>query len=231
MIQSDRQLFNALLPLMPAKGKFIEIGSRVGEDFSLTLHRRGWSGYCIEADPNLSKKVTRLYRNAPNIQSFNYCVSSESGHKTFYCNPHGVGSVFKKRTTGEDAGLNAKRRAKPVQVPSITLMDFWEKQGKPDIDLLVMDAEGCDAEILLGSDFSEFRPKYIMAETSFFFYYLEPHDINNVEKVMEMVCEHLKSFGYRTTMFSNDRGYKKKYFRQLKDFPMNIVWEPDDKSD
>ena len=104
-------------------------------------------------------------------------------------------------------------------------MDFWKQQEKPDIDLLVMDAEGCDAEILLESDFSEFRPKYIMAETGLFFYYIKPHDVHNCKKVLDMVNSHLKSFNYSTLMFSNDLKYKRKYFKEIRNLPMNIVWE------
>lgn len=225
---SDDLLFEELCKRLPRQGHFIEIGSRDGKDNSYKLAIKGWGGFCIEANPNVANYALKeTYKNKPQVKTFNYCVTSKGGNVDFYVhkgvvNP-GVSSVFKERVSGRDAGLDRPFHD-AVSVPSISLTEFWLNQDEPSIDLLMMDTEGCDAEIILSTDFSDFKPKFILAETTFLYYYLNPRSLSNNIIVWEMINEHLSSFGYKLIIQNNCKEYKMRYFPELMDMPINSVW-------
>lgn len=230
-------LFEELCKRLPRQGHFIEIGSRNGKDNSYKLVLKGWGGFCIEANPSIANYALKeTHKNTPQVKTFNYCVTSKGGNVDFYVHKcscanvdclsvvnSGVSSVFKERVSGRDAGLNRPFHD-AVSVPSITLTEFWLNQCKPSIDLLMMDTEGCDAEIILSTDFSDFKPKFILAETTFLYYYLNPRSTSNNIIVWEMINEHLSSFGYKLIIQNKWKEYKMKYFTELMDMPMNAVW-------
>jgi len=94
---------------------------------------------------------------------------------------------------------------------------------------LITDCEGEDVNILLSTDFSNFRPKYIFSETTFLFYckgYEGRKDRKLItEEVYTKLTNHMKKFNYKL-IFSNDMiDYKKKYFPELLGYPMNCCWE------
>lgn len=224
----ENKLFNMLSEHLPEIGCFIEIGCRDGRDHSLFLSKNGWSGYCIEANPDIANSMlVETHKNNDDIKTFNYCVTDKVGHVDFYIEDSpksGVSSIFKERASGNDSGIN-RRIKKKVSVESITLFDFWLNENSPQIDLLLIDTEGSDANILLSTDFSEFKPNFIMAETTFLYYNREPHKKENNLLVWDEVNNHLGKNGYEVLLMNNILEYKNKYCPELMDTPMNTIWK------
>lgn len=226
---NEKMLFAKLCDHLPDSGCFIEVGSNNGRDHCFRLATQsGWRGFCIEANPEIANfGLKKTYENIPEVKTFNYAVTSSRGKVELHIEStenSGVSSIFENRATGLDSGIS-RRISKTLSVSSISLYDFWLEQNKPDVDLLMTDTEGCDAEIILSTDFSYFRPKFIMAETTFMYYYLTPHLKSNNKIVWSMLNKHLKDFGYDLMLQNNDLNYKKRYCPELIDTPMNAVWK------
>jgi len=227
ILGDEYTLFRALLPLLPEVGNFMEIGSRNGRDHCYSLYKNGWSGFCVEANPDIAwGGLLETYGHEPRVKTFNYFISDKRG-LTKFCienTPNsGVSSAFYNRATGIDSGISRPLK-KIIEVPSIPLIDFWKENDQPKIDLLMLDIEGYDASVLLSTDFSIFSPKFIMAETGTCYYHIEPHEKSNGITVWNMIIEHMKKFGYELIMTNNDFDYKKRYCPELMDIPMNGVW-------
>lgn len=226
---NESLLFGELYKQLPNGGRFIEIGSRDGKDHCFRLTTKdGWTGFCVEANPEIANySLKKTYENLPEVRTFNYAVTATKGSVDFYIEAaknSGVSSIFKNRASGQDSGIR-RTISKIVSVPSISLYDFWLSVKKPPVDLLMIDTEGCDAEIIMSTDFSDFKPEFIMAETTFMYYYLEPHLKSNNIKVWDMINEHLSSCGYELILQNNDINYKRQFCPELIDTPMNAVWK------
>jgi FkbM family methyltransferase len=228
MLTTDEKgLFTSIKHLLPSTGYFLEVGSRDGRDHCYSLSQKGWGGFCIEANPEIANTtLLNTYKNNPKVKTFNYCVSENTGTTTFYVEStsnSGVSSKFIDRATGADSGINRSVK-KTVEVPTITLNDFWDSQNQPELDFLMTDAEGCDASILLATDFSEFRPKVIMSEVTFCYYHIEPILKSNASLVWELLQKHMSEYGYVIEGANDQPAYKAVWCPELLGLPMNAVW-------
>tara|TARA_Y100000004_G_C8838374_1_gene379374 strand:- start:52 stop:798 length:747 start_codon:yes stop_codon:yes gene_type:complete len=226
IITNENGLLASVQHLFPQTGTFLEIGSRNGRDHCYSLSLKGWKGFCIEANPEIIPRLSATYKDNLEVQTFNYCVSDKTGSTKFYIErtPNsGVSSKFKDRATGNDSGIN-RRIKKVVEVPTITLNEFWDNQNQPKIDFLITDAEGCDASILLSTDFSQFRPNLIMSEITFCYYHITPIKKSNAFLVWESLQKHMSNYGYVLEQCNDMPGYKAKYAPELLGLPMNAVW-------
>ena len=233
---SEKYLFSQLKTLLPENGFFLEIGcTGSSQDHCYNLSSQGWSGLCIEANPNNCNPGSVLYesyKNKENIKILNYCVCEDTTKNNsieFYIEDSknsGVSSVFKERASGGDSGIN--RSIKKITVPTITLEKIKSKYIKKNkISLLVIDTEGSDAGIVLSTNFNNIQPEFVMVETSFCHYYLNNDNSSRYEKskkVWEMLKNHMNSFRYDLIFTNNDLKYKRQYCPDLMNIPMNAVW-------
>jgi hypothetical protein len=110
------------------------------------------------------------------------------------------------------------------------LNTFVEQENIKECDLLMTDCEGEDVNILLSTDFSKFKPKYIFSETTFCgLYYKDILNSKNrrekTQEVYNMLLTHMEKFNYKLILSNDMTGYKKQFFPDLIGFPMNCCWE------
>lgn len=227
--KDEKYLFNKLKYLLPKKGHFIEIGARDGKDHCYTLCKEKWSGHCIEANPDIAVELKKTYENNNNIKCFNYAITNEDKNVTFYIESNhnsGTSSLYKSRANATDAKLN-RHIKKEVTVLGKKLNTFVEEENIKECDLLLTDCEGEDVNILLSTDFSKFKPKYIFSETTFLFYYKSEfkNRRKKTQEVYNMLLAHMEEFNYKLILSNDMIGYKKRFFPDLIGFPMNCCWE------
>lgn len=233
IITDDKGILASVQHLFPPTGTFLEVGSRDGRDHCYSLSRKGWRGFCIEANPEVIPSLSATYKDNPEVKTFNYCVGDKTGGTTrLYIESSyntAVSSKFKDRATGNDSGINRTIK-KEVEVSTITLTDFWDNQNQPEIDFLITDTEGCDASILLSTDFSKFRPKLIMSEINHCYYHITPIKKSNAFLVWESLQKHMSNYGYVLEQCNDMPEYKEKYVPELVGLPMNAIWRLDENS-
>lgn len=95
---------------------------------------------------------------------------------------------------------------------------------------MITDTEGCDASILLSTDFSQFRPKLIMSEINHCYYHITPIKKSNAFLVWESLQKHMSNYGYVLEQCNDMPEYKEKYVPELAGLPMNAVWRLNENS-
>ena len=232
-------LFQKLIEILPKKGIFIEVGANDGNKYSHCsfLKKNNWEGYCIEANPEIAEVLYNNNKNYKNIHCFNYAITDQDNKDILFyiesSSMSGVSSLYKSRANSTDADNSSSLNRiikKNVKVVGKKLNTFVKELNITECDLLLTDCEGEDINILLSTDFSIFKPKYIMSETTFLFYYknIIQKDKNRrqiTQEVYDLLLTHMEKFNYKLILSNDMIDYKKKYFPYLLGFPMNCVWE------
>jgi len=116
---------------------FVDIGAFDGVNTSntLALEEQGWSGICVEANPDI---FASLVVNRPNATNLHYAVASRDGHLNF-------------------SGFSSTNDTNAPLVPCKTLEGVLGEGNAPRvIDYLSMDIEGMEPEVLEAFDFSKY---------------------------------------------------------------------------
>lgn len=147
------------------KGIYVDVGAFHPAFYSntLLLHKCGWSGVNIEANPTRIKLFQRQRPSDINI----HAVVSDTNKKVRYVRypSEALNEVF-EGTTIPEANILGELPTKVDEVSTCTLTDILEKHfaGGADIDFLNIDCEGQDYKVLSGLDWSRWRPRIIAAE-------------------------------------------------------------------
>lgn len=146
-------------------GYYVDVGAFDPVRFSNTwvLYQQGWHGINIEPSPDGAKRLQRL---RPNDITLNVGVAGATGTLQYH--------VFNDQALNTfDAALAAARSRDDIyrivarkMIPVERLVTLLERHVPPGqaIDLLSVDVEGLDLEVLKSSDWSRFRPAYVLAE-------------------------------------------------------------------
>ncbi len=121
--------------LKPSPGYFVDLGAYNGVDTSntLALEERGWTGVCVEANPDYHMSLTE---NRPTATCLHCAVSGRT-------------QLFHWEGQTPSANLLAPR------VPGYTLDDLLNVVNAPELlDYVSMDLEGMELEVLEAYDFS-----------------------------------------------------------------------------
>jgi len=180
-------------------GIFIEAGANDGISQSNTyLFEKyfGWTGLLVEPNPI---KFNECINNRPNSIVENFALVS------FNYNKETIVGDFNQENWGEslsgcvqdsgdwtDDSLEHERNLKMVhnannmiEVQVTTINSLLKKHNFSNIDFFSLDVEGYEISVLGGLNFEEFRPKYMLIETT---------SDNNRKKIMNT--------------FMNKRNYK-----------------------
>jgi len=228
----ESALFSRLLHLLPPKGSFIEVGCRDGNDHLKHLAANGWSGHCIEANPEIYPNLAKNYSGNTRIKCHNLAITDSDGDVSFFIEStpnSGVSSIYKDRANASDA-LNVSRVIKKTErVKSRTLNSFASLESINNLDLLMTDCEGADVSILLSTDFSIFRPSYIFSETATLFYThpdFKGEDRRQISfEVYEKLISYMDKWDYDLILSNDLLSYKESYYPDLKGVPMNCVFK------
>lgn len=135
-----------LIPILPRKGVFIDVGAGDGRQFSnsLALERQGWTGLLIEPDPrrDLKWRKVKVVKNA---------VAREGGVVWFLQH--------------ENPDLSRiSNLVGNIEVLARKLDDILEDNGITKIDLLSLDTEGTELEIWESFNYTKYQPEFVIIE-------------------------------------------------------------------
>ncbi len=157
----DVMLWRALKDV--ANGFYIDVGANdpVGDSVTLAFYERNWNGSNVEP---LLFHFNALQAQRPRDINLNCAAGNASGELEFWeFEIHGW-------STG-DAEVAARHHAEGHRsvhrrVPMVTLADICAEHADRPIHFLKIDVEGFEKDVLLGADFSRFRPWILVIEAT-----------------------------------------------------------------
>ena len=161
---------------------FVDVGASDGKYGSNTfsLEKRGWSGLCIEAHPDLmqSLKENRSCQIDYSLvgkdnQSVNFCAQESESHVVGFVgnNKYGGFSHAWRGGSGiidnwsEDKKTICEKDSKIIEMKTTTLTEILERHSCPKyIELIDIDTEGNDYNVLEGINWDKHRFAAILIE-------------------------------------------------------------------
>lgn len=153
---------------------FIQVGANDGKQFDPIrdyVRYYQWKGLLVEPVADYFAELQANYGDCPNLKLINAAIADYEGTVTIYrVNPldaslpkwkQGIASLHKEhhlRSGTPDEVMIAE------QVACLPLMSLLERHGVSSLDLLQIDAEGCDLSIIKSLDFSRIVPKILHFE-------------------------------------------------------------------
>lgn len=150
-------------------GIFVEIGANNGINCSNTwgLAERSWTGYMVEAIPELAQECRNNHSNHKLVSIFESAISDLDDHELIF-NVSGTLSTANQELKLEY--LNTSWASPSVTNKEIVLktkkLDSFLKENEiiPGFDLLVVDVEGWEWKVFSGFSIDTFIPKMIIIE-------------------------------------------------------------------
>jgi FkbM family methyltransferase len=146
-------------------GFYIDVGANEPVVDSVTKHfyDLGWHG--INVEPGQAP-FAKLVVERPRDINLNVAVSDHAGEVTLYELPPraSVGSTVVPQNAARQAevGNPATQRS----VPAVTLAEICADHVPGPIDFLSVDVEGHEREVLLGGDWTTYRPRVVLIEAT-----------------------------------------------------------------
>jgi FkbM family methyltransferase len=146
------------------EGFYIDVGAAWPESASVTkaFYDRNWHGINIE--PNLDM-WRLLAASRPKDINLRLALSDQKGREDFYIVENaGLSTLIRDVVAVHEAnGLRAKKN----QIEVSTLADVWQENvGAHDVHFLKIDVEGAERQVLLGNNWSSYRPWIIVVEAT-----------------------------------------------------------------
>jgi len=170
-------------------GFYIDVGAGHPDDYSVTraFYDRGWQGINVEP----TNRINRLSGARPRDLNLHVAIGCTTGTRTLYV------VEDNKDVSTLDPTIAASHRAAgwavdEAQIPIVTLSDIFRAHVRCDINFLKIDVEGAERDVLLGADFSHYRPWIVVVEAT------AP---NSQVPTYEAWEELLTSAGYRFAWF------------------------------
>jgi FkbM family methyltransferase len=163
------------------RGTYVDVGAFHPVQWSntLLLHKLGWRGINIDANP---RAIEAFAAHRPKDANVVAAVASNGGEMTYAEYPQdatnrlvGAGESMKS-VLGEDP-----IRTTPVGVRSLTSILDEHLPAASRVDFLSIDCEGHDLEVLRGLDFDRYRPVVIA---------IEAHDDAAASAIAELLRPH-----------------------------------------
>ena len=147
------------------KGFFVDVGAEhpvLGNDF-YGLYELGWHGINIEPNPSYFGLLEQHRSRDQNLQ---VALSDVSGQELVFFE---VADTGLSTCDPDQADVYATQgyRIKQHNVRTLTLNDVLGTAALPHIDILKVDVEGFEERVLVGNDWTKFRPSVIMVEVTF----------------------------------------------------------------
>jgi FkbM family methyltransferase len=145
-------------------GFYIDVGAHDPTHLSVTRHFYDLGWHCINVEP-ASVAFERLSAVRTRDININSGVSDEEGKLTFYeSSPESGLSTFDQAQAEShmEAGTPLAERTVPVT----TLARICEEHVDATIDFLTVDVEGFEAHVLRGADWTRWRPRVVLVEST-----------------------------------------------------------------
>ena len=145
-------------------GFYIDVGAAHPVFHSVTKHfsERGWTGVNVEPQPTFFGLVAQ---DRPRDVNINAAVSEADGECTFHEVTNSIGCSTLDPKLAEQMRANGA----PVvsyTVKTVSLRQICERHVTGTIDFLKIDAEGHELSVLKSGDFSRWRPRAMVIETT-----------------------------------------------------------------
>jgi FkbM family methyltransferase len=143
-------------------GFYIDVGAGhpVADNVSFWFYERGWCGIVVEPQPRLAE----MY---PFVRPRDICVTSLvgkfDGEAEFFQfdRLHGLSTTNPNFAEG---GAKHGDHYKVLRKPITTLAGLCSQYAVTEIDFLKIDVEGAEGDVLVGNNWSRYRPKLVVAE-------------------------------------------------------------------
>lgn len=163
--------------------RFLQIGAMDGISFDPIypfVKQYGWHGVLVEPLPDMMQRLKANYADMQGIRFAQFAISTSSGagkmfrigadNSAFPTWTQGISSMNPSRNAlggkGISPELHSQLKAATIEVgvDTLSFADLVSTFDLNHIDVIQIDAEGCDWEILEQIDVSFYRPKTIQIE-------------------------------------------------------------------
>jgi FkbM family methyltransferase len=142
-----------------------DVGANVGaKAIRYTNEFPGAKLYCFEPVPATFKALQSSVRHLQNVSCVQAAVGATPGRATMH-----AGQNSELNSLHPALNVESGQNSEAVDVDILTLDNFCESNGVPQIDLLKTDTEGYDMEVLQGTRrmLAEHRVRGVLCEVSF----------------------------------------------------------------
>ena len=149
-------------------GFYIDIGAFDPTSVSVTkaFYLRGWNGINIEPQEN---KIKLFEKERPNDKNLQMVVGNNEGNVTFYINDQ-CSTMKKEFSKGANESISIK-----MDTMSNVCKKYVPK-GK-EVDFCKIDVEGNERDVLLGYDFTNYKPKVFCIESTIPMSFIPNHQL------------------------------------------------------
>jgi FkbM family methyltransferase len=144
-------------------GFYVDVGANDPTAGSNTRHfyDQGWRGINLEP----GRIFTRLAEARPRDINLNIAASSSSGEMVLheYHVGHGLSSL---EVRNPDVSAHYLEGMEKRKVRVRTLRDIFAEFQPPQIDFMSIDVEGHERDVILGNDWSRWRPRVVFLEAT-----------------------------------------------------------------
>ncbi len=146
------------------EGYYLDVGANDPILHSVTKHfyELGWRGINIEPE---GRTCAVIRADRPDDLTLNVGISDAEGMLTFYDATDSQGwSTFSREQAEYQAGRGIVYTE--TSVPVLTLAATCERYVDRPIDFLKIDAESHERQVILGADWSRWRPRIVLVEAN-----------------------------------------------------------------
>ena len=198
---------------------FVEIGANDGEQHDHLrpfILSRPWRGIMVEPVPYVFERLRANYGGLGRVELENAAIADRDGRLPFYYLAEadlrerkrlpdwydGIGSFSREKVLAHGKSIpDVADRLVRREVSCMTFETLCRRHGADRVDLLVIDAEGYDAEILRSIDFDARRPRVLVYEH----FHLAPSDRRQCRDLVEDAGYQTLEEGFDTFCLLPDR--------------------------
>jgi FkbM family methyltransferase len=145
----------------------VDVGAYDGviNSTSFAFVQSNFRAILIEPLPQPFKWLSKTYADHPNVTCINKACSNTTGRQSLRLGAAGGTGMTATLCTDGDEWFPERRNRQLIDVAVDTLTNILTENDWPrDFGLLLIDSEGMDFEVLLGLDFTRFRPRIVVTE-------------------------------------------------------------------
>ena len=175
------RLLNAFAAARP-EAQFVEVGANDGRTLDplasfIDSHR--WRGIMVEPVPHVFERLRRNFEDNPRVAVANVAIADRPGTRPFFHLAQveegeegregpwwddAIGSFDREHLLRHaDEIPRFQERLREIEVPTTTLAELCREHSL-EPELILIDAEGHDAEVIEAIDFERTRPRLLIYE-------------------------------------------------------------------
>ena len=177
-------------------GFYIDVGAQhpLYDSVTKAFYDRGWHGINIEP---VKEYYELLAKERERDLNLNLAVGETEAELDFF-ELEGTGLSTFDRATAERLSQEEGYKINNYQVPIVKLADICQQHLNCQIDFLKIDVEGWEEKVILGNDWSRFRPTIIILEATI---------PNSPTRAETKITEILKEQNYQQVYFDGLNDY------------------------